>query len=355
MKKTIFTIITTLILALSFIFPAFAAGGNEDDFQLLVISHRGGPDVSVEYVESDFQNGADMVSVSVLRTESGEFLLENSAWSSRITSLPEVIAVVPDGKCIVIDGAWEFRDEIEKLADSQNASEKVVLRTEESTKDLQRESLSLRTISVYSGGIVFSAEQRIKYAKPSNFIQFQSKNYFNPFYQFVFTKHFTVPIIAPMYDKDLCGQRTDGVVGWDEMIERGYSGIETTNVEGLVNYREQMNAQRSSLEKYKTECETFVSRQGKMYSSASIKKLSDLITKAEKKLGKLSSLGELQTCEAEMKNAMEKLSPSEGRDTTLGAWNITPGKIIASVLCAAGLIGFEVFLIKKRKKKGENK
>ena len=261
-----------------------------------------------------------------------------------------IINSVPDGKAIILDDAWNHRGEIEKLAESLDAADKVILRTDKSTKELQNESCSLRTISVYSGGIVFSAEQRIKYAKPSDMIQFQSKNYFNPFYQKLFTNYFSVSVIAPMFDKNLCGQRDDSITGWDEMIERGYTAIETSNPEGLVNYRDQINTQRASLSKDLSNYRELIGRQGEMYSSASLKKLNDCCSNAEKCLAKLSSLGELQSCAAELKNAREKLTLSYGTDTTLGAWNITSGKIIASVLCALGLIGFEMFLIKKREK-----
>ena len=357
MKKIIISIFSIFLIIYCFTFVSFAEE-NDDAKSFLIISHHfecsdNAEDyLSTESIASDFEIGADMVAVSFIpewiRYTGREITIEEL-----LDIIASIVEIIPDGKAIILDNAWEYRDEIDKLAESLNADDKIILRTTESTKKIQNESISLRTVSIYSGGIVFSADERVRFSKPNGILQFQSKNYFNPFYQKLFTKHFTsdVPVITPMYDKNLCGQRTDSAVGWDEMIVRGYTAIETANVSGLVDYRDQINVQSDILKSVLAEEKEVLSLQSGLYSTASVKKLSDAVKKGENSLKELSSLSELQTCCAEIRLAHDKLALSYGEDTTLGAWNITAGKVVASVLCGMGLIGIELFMIKHKKRR----
>ena len=119
-----------------------------------------------------------------------------------------------------------------------------MLRTEEKAKGIKEwkneTGSALSVIGVRDGGVIFTSVSHIETLKDEVLVQYQSKNYFNEMFKGFVTKRFSAEgyprAIAPMYNADLCGQRTDSDTGWNEMINRGFSVIETNCIEELENY-----------------------------------------------------------------------------------------------------------------------
>ena len=65
---------------------------------------------------------------------------------------------------------------------------------------------------------------------------------------------------------------------------------------------------------------------------------------------KRASLSQLQAAQSALQNELRLLAPADENEPRLGDWVVTPGKIIAIVIFGALLLGFDVFVYKKKKK-----
>lgn len=389
--KRFFTTFAVCLLLCCLAFCAAAA--NESG--LVAVSYRGdttdAPPNSLGAIEAAFAAGADWVSVSVQKTSDGAFvLLEDASLSSQtdgtdgvaadfdaatVTALhyrngngtvsEETVATLEDARAaatgkggLILDNAWGFRDELNALFGSYGAAVPVCLRTYDSAKKAlqwQQESGSvLSVLPVYRGNVVMNAIahwNRLSAAKQP-LVQFQSKNYFNVFYQKFTDKHFfdyaDVCALAPMYDENLCGLRSDDVVGWDDLISRGFVAIETGNIRGLAVYIAQCETERQALDAAIWPEET---ASPDTYSAASYDRYLEAKVEADAVfLNDRASLSQLQSAQSNLKTALRLLTHAGEKDTRKGSFNLTPGRIAVIVIFGGLLLGFDVFVYKKKKK-----
>ena len=388
--KRFFTILAVCCLLCCFAVCAFAA----QESGLVAVSYRGdttdAPPNSLQAIEAAFDAGADWVSVSVQKTNDGVFvLLEDASLASQtdgadgiaadydaatimalhyrnmdgtvsgetVTTLEDALAAATGKGGLILDNAWAYRDELNALLGSRGAAVPVCLRTFDSAKKaLQWQpagGAAVSVLAVYKGNVVMNAIahwNRLSAAKQP-LVQYQSKNYFNVFYQKFTDKRFLdfadVHALAPMYDEELCGLRSDDVVGWDDLFSRGFSAIETGNIRGLSAYIAQCQTERQALDAMlRSEVAS-----SDAYSSASYDRY--LAAKAEADavcLNDRASLSQLQSAQSNLKAAQRLLTPAGEKDTRKGNFNLTPGKVVAIVVFGGLLLGFDVFVYKKKKR-----
>ncbi|MCM1364747.1 MAG: glycerophosphodiester phosphodiesterase family protein [Faecalibacterium sp.] len=363
---------------------------------VMSMSHRGDsafyPSNSLEAVLSDCEKGADMISVSVQKTADNVLVLcEDKPLSAicqtafgnisqvtydevrkfhmyapngtvsdcTIPTLASVIEAVNGKSLLVIDNAWEYHDDIYSLCSSLDAADKVILRTDANSKQIASwvEENSgegcIPVIGIYDGNIVFNAISHLNrltaLGQPA--VQYQSKNYFNVMYDSFTAKRYSANgsarAIAPMYDKDLCGQREDNVDGWDEMIERGFSIIETNNVAGLEEYISQCAESMNRLSAMIDEAEK---ADLSIYSQVSVKNFSESLKNA-KALNASASLGEIQRCSSALTQTMNNLAFNTSEDVQKGNLNITAGKIIAVIIFGSLILAGEIYVHKMHESK----
>ena len=385
--KRLFTIFAVFALLCCFAFCALAA--NESG--LVAVSFRGdtaeAPPNSIRAIEAAFDAGADWVSVSVQKTGDGRFvLLEDASLASQtdgadgtaadldtaavqalhyrnangtvsadaVATLEDALAAAAGKGGLILDNAWDDRDALIAMIGSRSVAVPVCLRTLDSAKKaLQWSSAAdcvLGVLPVYDGNVVFNAIAHWNYLSTAKqpLAQFQSKNYFNVFYQKFTDKRFrtaaSTSALAPMYDPDLCGQRSDDAVGWDDLISRGFSAIETGNIRGLAAYIAQCAAEREALRTLSEQLdEERVSSKGSQLEKLGVAAywlLSD----------KRASLSQLQNIQSDIKTELRRQGPSGEKDTQKGSFNLTGGKIAVIVIFGALLLGFDVFVYKKKKK-----
>lgn len=347
MRKLIY-LLTVLLIVFTFTFVSASAENDENVRSIFIISNHMQDDAGIDEILNDFNCGADMVSVSVKpETVDGE---EGSLSAEKF--LKNLLVAMPSGKKIIIDNYQDVSDKIGDILENDDVADKIILRMYMSPSAVSKMNLKNDVICVYSGGIVFSA---INVAEKSDkYVQYQSKNYFNPFYQKIVTSRFeknSLIAIAPTYNPDLCGQRADNGATWDEMIDRGYNAFETNNLKALVEYREQLDAQKVQLADFYDETWNHIGESEEYvhkYSQNSYKNYRSALTNARAGLDELSSLSKLQNSYSALKYAQNNLVEINSTEAVKGAWNITAGKVIASILSGAGLIGFELFLKKKK-------
>ena len=386
--KRFLTIIAVCLLLFALALCAFAA----QESALVAVSYRGdttdAPPNSLRAIEAAFDAGADWVSVSVQRTKDGAFvLLEEASLASQtdgtdgfaadydaatVTALhyrnlngtvsEETVATLEDALAaaagrggLILDNVWDDRDALHDLLNTLPSGADVCLRTFESAKKAlawRTETQSnMRVLPVYDGNVVFNAIAHWNYlcGHHQPLAQFQSKNYFNVFYQKFTAKRFhaaaSISALAPMYEKDLCGQRSDDVAGWDDLISRGFGAIETSNIRSLAAYIAQCDAAYAQLQ-------TLV----RQFEAGEIKHT--LGTPLEKAVGtaldvlsdKRASLSCLQSACGDLQNELRQLGPAGENNTQKGSFNLTGGKIAVIVIFGALLLGFDVFVYKKKKK-----
>ncbi|MCM1545085.1 MAG: glycerophosphodiester phosphodiesterase family protein [Ruminococcus sp.] len=405
MKKSnrlFFAFASMLIFMSMLAFSAYAQFGEkreilDDGYKVMVMSHRGSdsyfPPNCVEAAVATNQNeGADMVSISVGKTKDGVLVLsedkplynfcdtdkgdisdyiydeikdlklygnDGKASDFTISTFEQVLKESAGEFILVVDNAWGVRDEIYELCSEYDDIENVILRTDASSKEIAawvqaKKSAPMNVIGIYDGNIIFNAVSHLtrlsKAEQPA--VQYQSKNYFNVMYGSVMSKKLSQSIAraaAPMYDKDLCGQRTDDINGWDEMIAKGYTIIETNNVWGLKAYLAQCEEALENLAWFVREGESIKLNQ---YSQVSANNFSTALENANNALQKgAASLSEIQECTSVLIQAKNSLTFSKGSDLQKGNLNITAGKIIAVVVFGSLILAGEIYVHKMHKPK----
>ncbi len=358
--KRFFTILAVCCLLCCFAVCAFAA----QESGLVAVSYRGdttdaAPN-SLGAIEAAFDAGADWVSVAVQKTSNGTFvLLEEtaSAQTDGVTTLEDALAAAKGKGGLILDNAWAYRDELNALIGASGAAVPVCLRTFDSAKKAlqwqQESGAAVSVLPVYRGNVVMNAiaHWNALSAAKQPLVQFQSKNYFNVFYQKFTDKRFLddadVHALTPMYDEELCGLRSDDVTGWDDLVSRGFSAIETGNIRGLAAYIAQCDAERQALDAALRSDE--VAADG--YSSASYDRYLAAKAEADAVLqNDRASLSQLQSAQSNLKTALRQLVPAGAHDTRKGTFRVTPGKIAVMIIFGGLLLGFDVFVYKKKKK-----
>lgn len=404
--KRLLSVIMLLILVLPFVFVT-SSGASEKEIsvgkfysyetKLLCVSHRGDtakyPENSLAAVKSALKKGADFVSVSLDKTSDGVFYLcereslgnvcnapcaSLSEISSAevdsykvfdvfgketeytLTSLETLLKNTDSQDGIILDITSEDKDAVCDFLLKNGALYRTIIRTDDPCGKLVKwaegKPEKVYTIGVYSGNIIFNTISSINLMTEAEMpaVQYQSKNYFNVSYGDFFTSRYLFTpkarAVAATYSPDLCGQRGDSADGWNELIKKGYSVIETNNIESFVAYRNEAERLEKSMGKLLEKA--FYVDPAK-YSEVSLKNLetAKLNCSIDTNRMVVSSLDELQNDYSQLLFALEDMKISSGEVDTRGALNITAGKVIAAVSVGCALLAGQIYVYKMRRKK----
>ncbi len=359
--KLFLSVVFCLVLGGSFLLSAYAEGENSyyPDQELLCISYRGDTAEyeanSKEAVLSAFSKGADFVSVNIRKSDSGELLLcsENEIEIKGI-SLSEIIGLIGEDDILILDFDISLKDEVYNLLKAENAFSKAYLRIKDSAKNIDEwvssKDEEVKVIGVCSSFNVFTVRSFVKKLSYMPAIQMQSKNHFNVMYDAICNSLYADKrVIAPMYDPNLCGQRSDSEDGWNDLIKRNFSIIETNNLEAFIDYKNNEIKLRENLASLLQKAEA-ISHDA--YSLVSRENLAEGIENAKILVtGGVASCDELQNAQSSLMLAMNNLTLKQGEDTQKGALNITAGKVIAAVVVGIAILAAQVYTYKMQKKK----
>ncbi len=403
-KRFFSTATVLLILLYTFIFSAVAISDKVTtvsrfysyDEKLLCVSHRGDtafyPENSLEGVISALEKGADFVSVNLEKTSDGVFYLcEDESLGNvcdapydslsqmkaaevekyylydiygketklRMTSLQKLINETDSKDGIILDIKPEYKDEVYSVLKDNNALDRIILRVDESGCKLaswaESKDERVHIIGKYTGNIIFSTISQIKNLTDAELsaVQYESKNYFNVAFGAFFTNRYLVTenvrAVAATYSPDLCGQRGDSFDGWNELIGKGYSVIETNNIEAFAMYKQEAERLEKSIAEL-LEKSVYVDPAG--YSEISVSNLEKAKQNAEALIaGAVFSLDEAEKCYSRLLFALEEMKISTGEVDTRGALNVTAGKIVATVLVGSALLAGQIYVYNMRKSK----
>lgn len=363
---SIILFLTLFVFALSF--SSFAASENapeklyESRGGLMSVSYRGSGtgerENSVAAVSAAVKAGADMVSVAAEKNGASFFLSDTG------DSFEEAAKAAEDKALLIVDGAWEARDELVSFAKEKGLLSSIALRTNESEKKIAswcKENPDVTVIGIYCGNIVFNAISHLNTAKKAGqpLVQYQSKNYFNVMYgSFTASRYSAVDgsdgvtanprALAPMHDENLCGKRGDNIVGWDELFDRGFSVVETRNIKGLVAYINEVEESRKALESSVAAAE---SADTSKFSSVGAKNLSKALSEAKAVIeDKNKPLSALQSADSALRAALYVPGNENSKSSEKGALNITAGKVCFVVFFGGLILAAQVFVYKKKEK-----
>lgn len=213
--------------------------------------------------------------------------------------------------------------------------------------ELTRDLDGVNVTGNYQGNIIFLATSAVKKYFAANIytIEMGSTNGNGVLYdnflmkRFVGSKRAMVSMV-----NGRCGKRADNETGWDDLISRGYSVIETDFPAELTEYIRKTETAATDLEK---NIDIYANTDLSPYTSETEKAFSSALSAAKKTLDGRSSFSELTDARSALQSAHDTLKVGAKKNVAL-KFRFTPGRIIAVVLCAAAFTGGTLFLRSKR-------
>lgn len=213
--------------------------------------------------------------------------------------------------------------------------------------ELTRDLDGVNVTGNYQGNIIFLATSAVKKYFAANIytIEMGSTNGNGVLYdnflmkRFVGSKRAMVSMV-----NGRCGKRADNETGWDDLISRGYSVIETDFPAELTEYIRKTETAATDLEK---NIDIYVNTDLSPYTSETEKAFSSALSAAKKTLDGRSSFSELTDARSALQSAHDSLKVGAKKNVAL-KFRFTPVRIIAVVLCAAAFTGGTLFLRSKR-------
>lgn len=232
-------------------------------------------------------------------------------------------------------------------------TDRVIFRFSDKNKAILETVNGVKDINVcgnYQGNIIFLATSVVKnsLANGINTIELGSKNGHGVLYDSFLMKRFDTDGKAMVsMVGGWCGKRTDNEIGWDDLISRGYSVIETDYPAELSEYIEKTENAKTELERYvnlyrDTDTKPFTTDTENAFISA--------VDESEKLLKSFGSLSEIENTRFNLQSAFDNLTVGAKKAVTL-SFSFSIGRLIAAVLCGAAVLGSQIFLYKKREKK----
>lgn len=254
-------------------------------------------------------------------------------------------------KCLLlIDAPWELKDDIYAELERLEKTENAIFRFGESAKNienwLKEKNPVPQVIGRYKGNIVFLAASKINRILGAGGVGVElasSNPYGVVFGNFIMKRfHETGRAMVSMINPAVCGGREDNESGWNDMISKGYSVIETDYPRELADYIEKTNIASQKL------ASTIEAARAEMKNKEFSKDFLNIVDAAEtvSKKGN-ASFAEIEKTYLNLRNALDDI---ENHSLQSAAPKITAGKITAAALCTAGIIAAQTFFFKKRKK-----
>lgn len=269
----------------------------------------------------------------------------------RIPELKKIFEV-SDGKTAIVVNVsesdfktvYDYVKALGKLDETVFRINAKAKRIVELTKDLD----GIKVLGNYQGNIIFLATSAVKecFSNGIYTIEMGSTNGNGVLYgnfllkRFVGNKRAMVSMV-----NGRCGKRTDNETGWDDLISRGYSAIETDFPAELTEYIRKTNSAAIDLEKF---IDLYNGIDLTPYNTESEKAFSSALSEAKSLLGTPCSFSEIADARSALQSAHDSLTVGEKKNVTL-KFKFTPGRIITVVLCGAAFTVGTLYLISKKK------
>ena len=346
MRKLVFACISMLFIFAS-VFALSVSGAEKINIsdRIFTISAGGvsgdAEPYSKEAIVEAIELGFDAVSVKI-----GEDGIE-------IEDLPPILDLTEENFFVILDCTEEnFNDVYETVTDYDYTYLRIRDLSAKKTIDWSHAmSNRVQVIPSYNGNVIFSAISAYNKTNDNDmkFCEFSSKNRYGVIFSEFFTKNFDGTwALMSFANKDLCGQRDDGIHGWESVISLGYDAIETDNEREFIKYLSLLEESYSHLESVYNEAkETDLTP----YSASSTKNFEKHVSLAEELLTskKASSQLEINECIENIENSYSEFQLFEGEEESK-TFSVTPMKIFWICFAIALFVSSQVYLHRKTKK-----
>ena len=283
------------------------------------------------------------------RTASGEVEERHSA---------ALLKRIDSAKFIVDVTSAEQADEVYGAAVAENAADKLCLRFRTKAKVaaawLADKDPTVDVIGFYSGNIIFSAIYRTKkYAAidQTQYMQLQTKNRFGVILHRFYVQSFINFNISGMFsfrDPVIAAGRADCSQSWDDLIDRGYTVIETAYPEDFAEYLTANSAERQKLLDCVAEAKKATTKD---CPGNRVKEYNKAYAEAQALLNKANtSTDDLTHARVRLDSAVKNLT-EKGGTLVQGDYAVTPARIAAAVFGVALIVGLQVFFRSRWAKK----
>lgn len=230
--------------------------------------------------------------------------------------------------------------------------DETIFRINAKTKKIVELTKDIDDITVtgnYQGNIIFLATSAVKECFDNKIytIEMGSGNGNGVLYDNFLMKRFSGNKRAMVsMTNGRCGKRPDNETGWNDLVSRGYSVIETDYPTELTEYINKTEEAATELEK---NIDLYENTDLSPYTSESEKAFNTALETARSLLNSKASFSELTDARSALQSAHDSLTVGEKKNVSL-KFKFTPGRIVAVVLCAAAFTAGSLYLRKKREK-----
>ncbi|MBO4339653.1 MAG: glycerophosphodiester phosphodiesterase family protein [Clostridia bacterium] len=357
---------------------------NNPSGRILCVSKQGDvssyPENSWQGIKSAIKKGADIVEIDVSKTSDGFLVLmkdedftrmcvdpagntitskvsETESWeviamclrqgrggeASEITeyhpqTLEAVIKAVGDKAVLLINFDSEIREEVFEEVASLGAVDRVIFKFDSQAGAVKKfisahEDSKVAVMGSYTGNVVFSARKYIKKMQ-KNSVSSVMLGVKNP-NSVIFDKSVlglfndSSRAAVDMTNPKKCGEREDNENGWNDLLGRGYSVIETDYPDKLASYIKGYEKEKAALEKL---CEKARALDMTKYGYKTSETLKKELENSEKLLAVHTSKLKINEQYSRLNGAIMSLDAADG--STNGR-TITAGRVIAALLITA--------------------
>ena len=280
--------------------------------------------------------------------------LHNEKTKEKVPSLAKVLNET-FGQTLILDFALSDLDAVYNIIDTAGAYPQIIFRIDGKAKDvkaaLSAMSIVPSFILKYDGNIIFSVNSTINAVKNSGLtmVQLGTKNQYGViFYKNVENKMQSSMIKGVFSMTDgWNAKRDDNYIGWDDVISHGYSIIETNYPAQLNEYISQTEEARAALAELVAKCAEYDSKD---YPQNIYESFKAAYNNALSLSGGNASKAQLTQAYTKLRGLCNELDVAQGTSISEAALKITPGRIIAAVLCLAAVVAAQVFFIKRKEK-----
>ncbi len=271
----------------------------------------------------------------------------------KVASLAAAVDAVGDSAVLMLNLKCEDFDAIYTEIKELNATEKVVFRfNTNSNSEIIKATQGANDITVlgnYQGNIIFLATNAVKKSLQNGIstVELGSANKNGVLYDDFFMSRFEKngrAMVSMVGGR--CGKRTDNEEGWNDLISRGYTVIETDYPQQLAEYLERVDEAKKQLGYY---VDLYKSTAMSPYTTDTENAFTSALTNAQSLCASPSSLSELQDARYGLQSAFDNLTVGEKKAVTL-KFDFTFGRFLAVVLCGGAFIVSQILLFKRRDK-----
>lgn len=369
------------------------------DGRILSVAKQGDvslyPENSWEGIKSAIKKGADIIEIDVSKTSDNNLVLirdedfsrmcvdpsgntitakvsQTEAWEVIAMSLRQgrggeakeptechpqtleaIVSAVGSRAVLMLNFDFDIKDEVYDEIASLGALDRVIFKIRGQAGAIKKfisahADENIAVMGEYSGNVVFSATGYVKKMKKAGAFatMLTVKNPNGVIFDKTVMNCFGSEhrAAADMTDKRLCGEREDNENGWNDLLKRGYSIIETDYPGKFVEYINQYEKEKATLEKLTRKVEALDMTK---YDYKTSKALEKELENSKALLSSHTSKLELNEQYSRLNGAYMSLDAADG---SANGRTVTAGRVIAAILITALFVFSQIIVYKHSRK-----